>query len=201
MKERDLPKYCYRRGRKGYIYFVRYTFIRRMPDIDSKNFDLIYQRTLQEHDDLVIAPDAKASDGRMIKKTEVDKHFAILERGAKQRAKKSGRDYTLPKSWGAGQYFRQNGCCALSGVHMRKPIDPWDPYGPSIDRIDSELGYTPENCQLVALQINRAKNSISEEEFVRMCERVIKTSRDKARTERENENFSETPEIEHRKSQ
>jgi hypothetical protein len=36
---------------------------------------------------------------------------------------------------------------------------------PSIDRIDSSKGYTPDNCRVVLWIINQAKNDISEDDF------------------------------------
>jgi hypothetical protein len=36
---------------------------------------------------------------------------------------------------------------------------------PSIDRIDSSKGYTPDNCRVVLWIINQAKNDILEDDF------------------------------------
>ena len=36
----------------------------------------------------------------------------------------------------------------------------------SIDRIDSSKGYTPDNVQLIATWVNRAKNNLSEKDFI-----------------------------------
>ena len=64
-----------------------------------------------------------------------------------------------------------DGKCALSGVGIS--ID----YGgnASLDRIDSSLGYTAENIQWVDGKVNLAKRAMSDEEFIEMCKRIVKT--------------------------
>ena len=63
------------------------------------------------------------------------------------------------------------GKCALSGVDIS--ID----YGgnASLDRIDSSLGYITGNVQWVDGKVNLAKRAMSDEEFIEMCKRVVKT--------------------------
>ena len=39
----------------------------------------------------------------------------------------------------------------------------------SIDRIDSNLGYTKDNIQLVGAIINQIKTDMSNDEFINMC--------------------------------
>ena len=39
---------------------------------------------------------------------------------------------------------------------------------PSIDRIDSSLGYTADNIEIISLKDNRAKNNLSISEIVKM---------------------------------
>jgi RNase P subunit RPR2 len=59
--------------------------------------------------------------------------------------------------------------CALTG---------WDlsmEYGnctASFDRIDSNLGYTPENIQWVHSMVNMCKNKYTQEKFIAMCKAV-----------------------------
>lgn len=49
--------------------------------------------------------------------------------------------------------------CAVTGLKFEAPekgtISPW---APSLDRIDSNLGYSFENCRLVCLSVNYALN-------------------------------------------
>jgi len=68
-------------------------------------------------------------------------------------------------------YLAQNKVCALSGM----PIS-WAEVGQthtaSLDRIDSSLGYTLGNVQLVHKDVNMMKQSYSNERFVELCKAV-----------------------------
>jgi hypothetical protein len=68
-------------------------------------------------------------------------------------------------------HAEQGGRCVVSGLEIG-----WQEVGSghtaSIDRIDSSLGYTQENCQLVHKDINMMKQSFSQEYFVQLCQAV-----------------------------
>lgn len=76
---------------------------------------------------------------------------------------------TLPEGWVFDAYIAQKGRCAISKKKMRKPIEPWDNFGPSLDRIDPSQGYTESNCQLTVVAINLAKRDMSVDEFEKLC--------------------------------
>lgn len=185
-----LPKYVHRKGRRGYLYFCRREYIERLPDFDSESFWPAYQEALAQMPLSGFLPkDAFRHDG--MTKNKLDAYFAGIQRGARQRALKAGREYSLSDTWAADRYVQQDGRCALSGIVMRQGEGRLDPFSPSIDRIDSSLGYTDANCQLVLLQINLGKGILSEEEYVNMCRAVARFCR---RTEGEQtENFENAP--------
>ncbi len=65
------------------------------------------------------------------------------------------------------QYQAQQGRCALTGwavVFGRKGV-----MTASVDRIDSSLGYTRANIQVVHKRVNRSKLALSDEQFREMC--------------------------------
>lgn len=43
----------------------------------------------------------------------------------------------------------------------------------SLDRIDSNLGYIPGNVQWVTKQVNWCKNTLNNQEFINLCQKVI----------------------------
>jgi hypothetical protein len=69
------------------------------------------------------------------------------------------------------QQFR----CALSGVEisLTRPITA------SLDRIDSQHGYTQDNVQWVHKTINRMKMDLDESEFVDWCRLITEQSHEK----------------------
>lgn len=64
----------------------------------------------------------------------------------------------------------QNGICAYSGRQMT--LDASQINTVSIERIDSAIGYTPENTILVCQAINRMKSDFGFEDFYNLCRDV-----------------------------
>lgn len=102
--------------------------------------------------------------------------------GAKKRSK-NGRiievsitGYDLLK-----QLEKQNFKCALTGQPLIIDTNRGQKeniriqYNASVDRIDSNKGYTVDNIQWVTVQTNLAKQDYSQEEFIEMCHKVAKT--------------------------
>lgn len=73
--------------------------------------------------------------------------------GARNRAKQKGLEFTLTKEW-----VKSRGSnCELSGLPFRPEYDgvhDRNPFAPSVDRIDSSKGYTPENSRLIFSCLN-----------------------------------------------
>jgi hypothetical protein len=57
--------------------------------------------------------------------------------------------------------------CSISGRKLVHKIN--HPNSPSIDRKDSNKGYTPANSQVAAVVVNKAKGEMTQEEFLEMC--------------------------------
>lgn len=49
-----------------------------------------------------------------------------------------------------------------------------NPFAPSIDRINNDLGYTKDNCQMVVWIYNCSKNVFTNEDLYKMCKAFIK---------------------------
>jgi hypothetical protein len=70
---------------------------------------------------------------------------------------------------------KQNGRCALSGVKLKwKPKSGWKKA--SVDRIDNNKGYTPDNIRLVAWGVNQALSDNDYEDFIKMCHKLAQNN-------------------------
>jgi hypothetical protein len=90
----------------------------------------------------------------------------ILQR-LKQSAKKRNISFDLTLSDINNLSFPIT--CPVLGIPLRwnrgEPKD--DSY--SFDRIDSSLGYTIDNIEVISFKANRAKNNLNEEEMKKFC--------------------------------
>lgn len=83
------------------------------------------------------------------------------------RAAKSGREFDLTREWIAERL--QAGVCEVTGIPMelsKPPGSRFHPWAPSVDRVDSKLGYTQGNCRVVCWIYNMAKSEWSDEVVV-----------------------------------
>jgi hypothetical protein len=87
-------------------------------------------------------------------------------------AARRGHEWNLTKEDLDHQFLLQGGICALSGITMI--VDKASPYRPSIDRIDSGLGYEIGNFQFVCSIVNVMKNKIHEPLFLDLCASIVR---------------------------
>ena len=80
---------------------------------------------------------------------------------------------TIEDAWKL--FLKQSRKCALSGKEIDFGKFKDDPNRTaSLDRIDSSLGYAKGNVQWVSKEINIAKQTMSQDEFIEMCRTVAK---------------------------
>lgn len=94
----------------------------------------------------------------------------------RRRAEKAGLSYTLTPEWLSDQWDRQDGRCALTRFRMKWLSETGgrhEPYLVSVDRIDPDIGYIPENCRLVCYQANMIKGKLTESELRLWLEAVL----------------------------
>ena len=77
-------------------------------------------------------------------------------------------------------FTKPKGLCALSGVKMEHTIHKNETvvenkYNISIDRINSDIGYTKENIQLVCWICNQMKSDIEPHLFIDIITKIYKT--------------------------
>lgn len=105
-------------------------------------------------------------------------YFYTLKYGAKYKKDNRLFEITIEDIW--DQYIKQGGVCALSGL----PIE-FNPYfirdgrkqTASVDRIDSAIGYTKSNIQIIHKDINWMKNVFNQDYFIETCKRVSRRHR------------------------
>lgn len=90
----------------------------------------------------------------------------VQARARENRKKKTGhlsRCVEIDKKFICTLWDEQNGKCAITGIQMthRKR----DPRAVSIDRIDSDKGYTGDNVQLICVFANLGKRDFNNEEI------------------------------------
>ncbi len=99
-----------------------------------------------------------------------------IQHGAKKR--KLSFNITIEELWTL--YLKQNKCCALTGEKLY-----FDRYAErnsgniSLDRIDSNNGYTIDNVQWTTKNINIMKREINNDKFKQICQMVTNFIKDK----------------------
>jgi len=124
-------------------------------------------------------------------KEDPDKVLAAQERSTRFYASIPGRAKTLFKSaTRRASKFKEildidvnfiqkrleQGYCEVTKIEFDfAPHPEYDknPYSPSIDRIDSNKGYTKENTQIVIWQYNLMKGEITKEELLTICKILV----------------------------
>lgn len=96
---------------------------------------------------------------------------------ARARAKDKGLELTITREWLIERL--EAGRCAVTEIEFDLSVKlrgsgRMDPWSPSLDRIDSAQGYTPENCRLVVWMFNAAKHIGSDADVRRMAEALCK---------------------------
>lgn len=96
---------------------------------------------------------------------------------SKQLAAKKNLEHTITNDYVFSLWEQQGGKCAKTGIALDPStgtVANRNPYGPSLDRIDSSLGYIPKNVELVCCHYNLAKAAYSEDQFRILAEAYLK---------------------------
>lgn len=98
-----------------------------------------------------------------------------------RQAKSRGIPLTITKEDAYSQYLKQAGKCALTGVEIKFAInlrDQRETQTASLDRIDSNRGYTADNIQWVHKKINILRNTMPITELVEWALKIVNTNID-----------------------
>lgn len=102
----------------------------------------------------------------------------------KRRAKKQGFDFSISQKFLYDLFLKQNKKCKLTDICIS-----FDNNTASLDRVNSNLGYTPNNVMWVCKDINIMKNGYDLGYFVSMCKLVNKLYKNKDVVIKKNFNF------------
>ena len=103
---------------------------------------------------------------------------AILLRHAKARSNKYNFPFDLDRDWVIKKL--KAGICELSKIPFDLTANGknhFNPYGPSIDRIDPQKGYTKNNCRIILICINFAIGQWGIKNYLTVAKTVIDTQR------------------------
>ena len=90
---------------------------------------------------------------------------------AETRAATLGHPFVLTVGELAATIKRANGKCEVSGIEFEGD-GKRDPFSPSVDRIDSRIGYRADNIRVVCLIVNFAMNTWGEAPLRLLAERL-----------------------------
>lgn len=109
---------------------------------------------------------------------ELDRYWASRLRSLAQGAYQRNIFVGLEAEDLLGKYLDQDGICALTGLQMEtsgegRRTKSGNRYAaPSVDRIDSNKHYTPDNIQIVMAVVNVMKNDIPQQVFIELCHQI-----------------------------
>jgi hypothetical protein len=86
----------------------------------------------------------------------------LLRNRAKKRAKDYNHEFNLPVNIIIDKLAI--GICEATGIPFGFSSMNYNPYSPSIDRIDSNKGYTEDNIQMTCMIYNFCKNKFTTEQ-------------------------------------
>ena len=86
---------------------------------------------------------------------------------ARKRAIKKSLEFPLTVEWLLDRFETQDHSCAMTGISFVYDKDKRftrHPFSPSLDRIDNDKGYTPENTRVVCTMYNYCRNVARDED-------------------------------------
>lgn len=100
-----------------------------------------------------------------LRKTDLKTNLSYLLNNSRTRARVKNMDFDLDISFLLNLWAVQNGKCFYSGQDMEFTGSD----AVSIDRLDSDLGYTKDNVNFVCRAVNYMKRDIPHLDFIALC--------------------------------
>ena len=93
-----------------------------------------------------------------------------LLKAIRSTVKKTARELTITREDIVERYEAQSGRCFYSGMKLNFELKKHSPMYPSVDRVDSTRGYTPDNIVITCWWMNRAKFTYTAEDYISLVE-------------------------------
>lgn len=122
--------------------------------------------------------------GELVRYRGINDVPLYVYRKARNSARTRGIDFYLLPHHVSDLYEQSGGKCSLTGIpfeYYYKTGDRTPPWAPSLDRIESSKGYTPENVRLVCVAVNMALNTWGEDVLHRIADHLKRKSRKNSR--------------------
>lgn len=152
----------------------------------TEAFRLEYERACADHRRRVTQLSRRTASLYTLKRQSLESFVCSrLFQNSRARAAKKRIDFSIDRDDLRDLITKQEGRCALTNIgfdliwKFGKGVST-NPFAPSLDRIDSKLGYTRDNIRLVLFSVNAALNEWGYENFLNICEAVV--TQDKIRT-------------------
>jgi hypothetical protein len=97
-----------------------------------------------------------------------NKAYYLAFKTARRRAGRFGIEFAITIEWAEQQFSLGS---ALSGLPFGQE---YGAFSPSIDRVDSALGYTPDNCRMVLLAENLFKNEWLDADIIAIAKAIAR---------------------------
>jgi len=91
-------------------------------------------------------------------------------RSCKNSSEKRGHEFSITRQDLIDMWERQEGICVYTGLKME--LQPNTLLSVSVERINSDIGYTSENTVLCCNVVNRMKSDLDAEIFFDICKSV-----------------------------
>lgn len=126
-----------------------------------------------------ICNSCKSSSRNKVYSSDYEKYLRRLHSKLKYSRQKT-HDWKLEADELIEIWKAQNGKCAVSGVNMTHHVDGGGhkEFNASIDRINPDGGYNPQNVQLVAYRVNMMRHTLSMDMFWWWIKNIHDTSID-----------------------
>ena len=108
------------------------------------------------------------------------KYVTRILKVTKKRAATKGYEFDINRDWLTKRISK--GICEVSGINfdlefvLTKNTNKRSPWGPSIDRKNSNKGYTKDNCQIVCNIYNLMKGNSTHKHVLDLCIALLKNN-------------------------